>query len=311
MQQLPIWIDCDPGVDDAAALLLALRLPEVRLVGVSTVAGNATLSICTDNARKLLTLFGADTPVYSGASNPLLRPYESGESFHGLDGLGGASLPEGAFAAQKEAAWDGLYEAAKRLGRLTLVVIGPMTNVAVALGKHPDLPDYLERIVFMGGSATRGNCTPCAEFNIHADPEAAQIVMRCPVPKVMCGLEVTEQAYLTSGDLARIGAHGGAVCDFFRDASAMLYRKNVAVGQPGWCVHDACAVLYCARPALFSGRKAGVFVETQAELTRGKTVTDLYSDKKFEERNTLVLLEIDRGAFVAAMEEALFADGSL
>ena len=121
----------------------------------------------------------------------------------------------------------------------------------------------------------------------------------------MCGLEVTEQAYLTARELEHIGTHEGAICRFFRDATPDLLRKNVEAGQGGWCVHDACPVLYCARPELFSGKEAGVFVETQSELTFGKTVTDLYSDKKFDEKNTFVVLDIDRPAFVNLLTAAV------
>lgn len=299
MNQIPVWIDCDPGVDDAAAIFLSDWLEELEIIGISAVAGNAVLDLTTENALRICGLIGKPYPVYRGASDPLMRPYEAGESFHGADGLGGASLPEPKRKAESFPAWDALYEAAKQAeGKLELITLGPLTNIAIALSKHPDLPQYLHRIFMMGGSATRGNCTPSAEFNIHADPEAAQIVFRCPVPKVMCGLEVTEQAFLTAEEIQKIGSHDDKpVCRFIREATPDLLRKNVAAGQGGWCVHDACPVLYCAHPELFSGKEAGVFVETQSELTFGKTVTDLFSDKKFEEKNTLVVLDIDRPAF--------------
>lgn len=308
MNKCPVWIDCDPGVDDAAAIVLADHLEGMEIVGISTVAGNAVLELTTENALKICELIGKDYPVYPGAAHPLLHPYEAGESFHGADGLGGAKLPQTHRTAEKLPAWDALYEAAKRSEeKLELIVLGPQTNIAIALSKHPDLPQYLNRILMMGGSATRGNCTPSAEFNIHADPEAAQIVFRSPVPKVMAGLEVTEQAFLTADEIAWIGAQQGRACRFFREATPDLLRKNVEAGQGGWCVHDACAVLYCVRPELFSGKEAGVFVETQSELTLGKTVTDLFSDKKFEEKNTFVLLDIDRPAFRDTLTDAICA----
>lgn len=306
MKRIPVWIDCDPGVDDAAALVLADCLPELELLGISTVAGNAPLPLTTENALKICDLMGKDYPVYPGADKPLLRPYEYGESFHGADGLGGAFLPAPRRSAEKLPAWDAIYEAAKNcVGKLELITLGPLTNVAIALAKHPDLPDYLYRITLMGGSATRGNCTPAAEFNIHADPEAAQIVFRSPVPKAMCGLEVTEQAFLTREELDSLRAFDRPMCRFFYEATPDLWRKNTAVGQGGWCVHDACPVLYSARPEVFYDREAGVFVETQSDLTFGKTVTDLYSDKKFDEKNTFVVLEIDRPSFRDALLDAI------
>ena len=305
MNKLPVWIDCDPGVDDAAAIVLADWLEELNIVGISTVAGNAVLELTTKNALQICDLLKRDYPVFRGADHPLMRPYEAGESFHGADGLGGAELPKPSREAQSLPAWDAIYETAKQHGgRLELITLGPLTNIAIALCKYPDLPDYLHRIFLMGGSATHGNCTPCAEFNIYTDPEAAQIVFRSAVPKVMCGLEVTEQAYLTAQELKNIGSHESAVCRFFRDATPDLLRKNMEAGQGGWAVHDACPVLYCARPELFSGKEAGVFVETQSELTFGKTVTDLYSDKKFDEKNTFVVLDIDRSAFVNLLTAA-------
>lgn len=306
MNKIPVWIDCDPGVDDAAALLLADWLPELEIVGISTVAGNATLPITTENALKICDLMKKNYPVFAGADHPLMREYDAGESFHGADGLGGARLPEPSRRAQTLPAWDAIYEAARQSeGGLELITLGPLTNIAIALGKYPELPRYLRRIVLMGGSATRGNCTPAAEFNIYADPEAAQAVFRSPVYKVMCGLEVTEQAFLTAGELESITAHDSAVCRFLREATPTLLKKNMAAGQGGWCVHDACPVLWCVRPELFSGKEAGVFVETRSELTLGKTVTDLFSDKKFEEKNTFVVLEIDRTAFIEVMRRAL------
>lgn len=308
MSKLPVWIDCDPGVDDAAAIVLADHLDELEIVGISAVAGNAVLDLTTKNALQIVGMLGKNYPVYVGADHPLMRPYEAGECFHGEDGLGGASLPQTERKAESLPAWDALYETAKRYeGRLELITLGPLTNIAIALSKHPDLPDYLHRILMMGGSATRGNCTPSAEFNIFTDPEAAQIVFRCPVPKVMCGLEVTEQAFLTKAELEKIGEHQTTGGRFFYAATPELLHKNVEAGQGGWCVHDACPVLYCARPELFSGREAGVFVETQSELTFGKTVTDLFSDKKFDEKNTLVILDLDRPAFAQLLSNAICA----
>lgn len=306
MNRLPIWIDCDPGVDDAAALLLANAQTALQVVGVSTVAGNVDLARTTRNALRLRELMGVDYPVYRGAEKPLCRPYISGAEFHGADGLGGAVLPEPKLEAERLPAWDGLYAAAERYeGRLELITLGPLTNIAIALGKHPDLKDKLRRIVMMGGSATRGNRTPCAEFNIYADPEAAQAVFRSGVKIVMCGLEVTEQAQLLPEEIDTIGKKNTPAARFFHAAAQNILKKDMARGRPGWCVHDACPIAYLAHPELFSAKEAGVFVETQADLTLGKTVTDLYSDKKFGVQNALVVLEVDRPAFAALLTAAV------
>lgn len=304
--KLPVWIDCDPGIDDAGAILMAHSLDALEIVGISTVAGNAPLDVTTKNALKLGDLSGAAYPVYAGASKPLFKPYEDGAEFHGADGFGGAALPESARCAQKETAWDGLYAAAKQYpGELELVTMGPLTNVAIALEKYPALPTLLKRILIMGGSITRGNCTPCAEYNIYTDPEAAQVVFRSGVPVVMCGLEVTEQAYLLPGEWEEIGRMDSEKARFFHKAAAHILQKNLENGHEGFCIHDACPVFCLAHPECFAGEECGVFVETQSELTLGKTVCDLYSDKQFDVKNTLVLLNIDRPAFIQALFEAL------
>ena len=306
MAKLPIWIDCDPGVDDAAALLLAHWQEETEIVGISTVSGNAYVDQTTENALKLCDLMGASYPVYRGAEKPLLRPYHDGAEFHGKNGLGGAELPEPSRSAERLPAWDGLYEAAKRYeGSLELVTLGPLTNIAIALGKHPDLKEKLHRIVMMGGSATRGNRTPSAEYNIYADPEAAQAVFRSGIQIVMCGLEVTEQAQLTPEEIDAVGEKDTPVTRFFHTAVQDILKKDMERGRPGWCVHDACPIAYLAHPELFAAKEAGVFVETQAELTLGKTVTDLYSDKKFGIKNALVVLEVNRPAFAQLLTTAV------
>lgn len=306
MAKLPIWIDCDPGVDDAAALLLAHWQEETEIVGISTVSGNAYVDQTTENALKLCDLMGASYPVYRGAEKPLFREYHDGAEFHGKNGFGGAELPEPSREAEHLPAWDGLYEAAKRYeGSLELVTLGPLTNIAIALGKHPDLKEKLHRIVMMGGSATRGNRTPSAEYNIYADPEAAQAVFPSGVNIVMCGLEVTEQAQLTPEEIDAVGEKNTPVTRFFHTAVRDILKKDMERGRPGWCVHDACPIAYLAHPELFTAKEAGVFVETQAELTLGKTVTDLYSDKKFGIKNALVVLQVNRPAFAQLLTTAV------
>lgn len=308
MSKIPVWIDCDTGIDDSLALLVANRLDALEIVGLSTLSGNVHLEKATKNTRKICDLMGKHYPVYPGADRPILRPYRHGEEFHGPDGLGGAPLPEPSYAAQTVPMWDALYEAAKRYeGKLVLVTTGPMTNLAIALGKYPELAELLERHVFMGGAVVGGNCSPCAEYNIYADPEAAQIVCRSGIKMVMCPLDVTHQAYLTAEDLDALGEKDTPVTRFVRKSSAWPLPKNLAQGLPGLAEHDVCPLLYLAHPELFRGEEAGVFVETQAELTLGKTVTDLYSDKQFDRHNAFVLLKLDRPRFLQIIREALFS----
>ena len=306
MTRIPVWIDCDTGVDDAVALLVAHRLEALEIVGLSTVAGNVALEKTTRNTLAVCDLAGADYPVHPGAAKPWLQAYVDASAFHGADGLGGAVLPEPQRSAEEVPMWDALFAAAQRLGgALTLVATGPLTNVATALAKYPQLAALLARIVLMGGAAVGGNRTPCAEFNIFADPDAAQAVFRSGVPIVMCGLDVTHQAYLTPAELDALCEKSTAVARFVRDATADALRFNMAAGLGGLCLHDVCPLLYLAQPELFGGETAGVFVETRGALTRGKTVTDLYSDCQFDTKNALVLLTLDRARFVELVVRAL------
>lgn len=310
MKRIPIWIDCDPGTDDAAALLTAHRLPELEIVGVSAVAGNVCLEKTLRNALALREFMGADFPVYAGAAQPLMRPAQDASEYHGSEGLGPVTLPQPVKAAEPEPMWDALYAAACRYaGELEVVTLAPLTSLATAFAKYPDLPGKLRRVSMMGGAAVGGNCTASAEFNIYADPEAAQLIFRSGVKVVLCGLDVTLKAYLTEQELETIAAAGDPAGVFLRDVSRDILWLNVAAGSGGWCLHDAVPLWHLVAPELFTAREAGVFVETQSTLTLGKTVTDLYSDFKFPQKNALVLLDLDRAAFVRRVSALFGAEG--
>lgn len=307
MKRIPIWIDTDPGVDDAAAILVAHRSPALQIVGISTLAGNAPLGVTTHNALALCAFLGADYPVYRGAAQPWLRPYLCGADFHGADGMGGYRLPEPTYEAEKLPMWDAFRAAAEASEEpLTVVTLGPLTNLATAFAKYPDLPQKLDRVVMMGGAAVGGNRTPCAEYNIFADPDAALAVFRSGARLVMCGLDVTNDAWLTGDELEVIGRQG-RLGSLLCESSRSILQKNLETGHPGWCIHDTVPVWYLLHPEWFTAREAGVYVETRSELTRGKTVTDLFSDKKFPGKNATVVLSIDRERFADAMRE-VFAE---
>lgn len=306
MNRCPVWIDCDTGVDDAVALILASRMEALEIVGVSTVAGNVALEKTTANTLRVRGLLGAAWPVYRGAEKPWIRPRRSAELFHGEDGLGGAPLPAPTATAQPEAAWDAMYAAAKaHPGALEMVCVGPLTNLANAIVKYPELPSLLRRVLIMGGAAVGGNTTPAAEFNIYADPDAAQAVFCSGVKVWMFGLDVTLKAYLTAQDIDRVCTPGGPVRDFVRAACSHTLRVVTGLGLPGVSLHDACPLLYLVYPELFTGEEAGVYVETRSQLTLGKTVTDLYSDHQFEEKNAFVMYDICREAFVECVQALL------
>lgn len=308
MKKIPVWIDCDTGIDDALALLVANRLENLEIVGLSTVSGNVHLSKTTANTLKICRLMGADYPVHPGADRPILRPYQDAGEFHGADGLGGALLPEPEREAETLPMWDALYRAAKRYPQeLCVVTTGPMTNLAIALGKYPELVSLLRLHAFMGGATKGGNCTPCAEYNIYADPEAAELVCRSGLKLVMCPLDVTHQAYLTGEFLEELASHATPVTEFVYRSSQRGLARNTADGLGGIAEHDVCPLLYLAMPELFEGEEAGVYVETQGELTLGKTVTDLYSDKQFERHNAQVLLRLDHPKFETAIRTALLS----
>ena len=182
--------------------------------------------------------------------------------------------------------------------------MGPLTNLAIAFAKYPDLPALLKRILIMGGSSKEGNDTPAAEFNIYVDPHAAQSVFKCGAPLVMCGLDVTMQAMLMPEEIDAIG-RSGPIGRFFRESTRRALAFHQANGTPGMCLHDVCPVLYVTHPHLFQGQEAGVYVETQGTVTLGKTVTDLWSDFQFPKKNAFVVLDVDRDAFASLVSDLL------
>ena len=307
MNRFPVIIDCDPGVDDAVAILLAKQLPELDVRAITAVAGNVEVEKTYANAHKILHVAKWDVPVFMGAAKPLIGAQITAAGIHGVDGLGGVDVPGTVIPpAPQEAAWDAIYrEAVAAKGELVLIAVGPLTNLAIAFGKYRALPELIKRIVIMGGAATLGNTTPAAEFNIYDDPDAAQIVFKSGVPLVMCGLDVTMQAELRPADWDEMAGYGNRCGSLVRELFACAWSAVQTVGLTGVAQHDSCPVLYLAHPELFEGKMAGVFVETQAELTLGKTVTDLQSDKKFEQKNALVLLKLDREAFMRLLKDCI------
>lgn len=308
MSTTPVWIDCDPGVDDAVALLVANYLPELQIVGISTVAGNVGVEKTCPNAIGLCGFMGVRYPVYRGASKPLQRDQVTAEHVHGPSGMGEAKLPDPGFAPEETSVWDGLFEAAKKFaGELTLIATAPLTNVALAFSKHPELAGLLSKIVIMGGAVVGGNTTPEAEFNIFADPEAADAVFQSGVPVVMFGLDVTTKTSISFeriDELAETGNRGAAL---YRDAT-MSYRSFArSHGVNGCCQHDACPVIYVAHPEIFSGELADVRVDIQCGPTYGKTVCDFGSDTKPKSRCAKVILDLDRKTFMEYIEGAILS----
>lgn len=307
---LPIIIDCDPGHDDAIALILALASPKLNVLAVTTSAGNQTPDKTLRNALRILTLLGRhDIPVAGGAPKPLLRELIIADNVHGESGLDGPTLPEPGFAPQALTAVELMAKTLRASTEpVTLVPTGPLTNIALLLSAHPELKAKIARIVLMGGSAGPGNWTPAAEFNIYVDPEAAEMVFSAGVPITMCGLDVTHAAQVMDEDIERIRAITNPIArtvaellDFF-----MIYHRDPKWGFVGAPLHDPCTIAWLLRPELFTGIECHVSVETQGQYTVGMTVVDRYRLSPHEP-NTTVLLGVERQGFIDLLVEQLQA----
>jgi inosine-uridine nucleoside N-ribohydrolase len=295
-----VLIDCDPGHDDAIALLLALASPEVELVGVTTVYGNQTIEKTTANALRVLDLAGGiDVPVVRGAERPLVRERFVAGYVHGETGLDGPALPPPSRPPDAGHAVDFLAERARGA---TLVATGPLTNVALLLARHPDARPA--RIVLMGGAIAEGNVTPAAEFNVWADPEAARRVFESGLDVTMVGLDVTHRALVTAGHAERLRRSGrvGAVVAELLDFYGVFHRETY--GWDGSPVHDAVAVAHVARPELLETARRHVAVECGSELCRGRTVVDLWH-RTDNEPNAHVAVAIDAAAFLELLLDRL------
>lgn len=307
---LPIIIDCDPGHDDAIALILALASPKLNVLAVTTSAGNQTPDKTLRNALRILTLLGRhDIPVAGGAPKPLLRELIIADNVHGESGLDGPALPEPGFAPQALTAIELMAKTLRASTEpVTLVPTGPLTNIALLLSAHPELKAKIARIVLMGGSAGPGNWIPAAEFNIYVDPEAAEIVFSAGVPITMCGLDVTHAAQVMDEDIERIRAITNPIArtvaellDFF-----MIYHRDPKWGFVGAPLHDPCTIAWLLRPELFEGIECHVSVETQGQYTVGMTVVDRYRLSPHEP-NATVLLGVERQGFIDLLVEQLQA----
>jgi len=300
MTPAPILLDCDPGHDDAIALLLALASPELEVRGVTTVAGNQTLEKTTANALRVLEFVGQDDiEVAAGADRPLVRSPFVAAYVHGETGLDGPDLPPAQARPIDQHAVDFLAE---RVAGTTLVATGPLTNVALLLARHPDARP--ERIVLMGGSIAEGNVTPAAEFNIWADPEAAARVFASGIDLTMIGLDVTHRALMRDEHAERLRAAGrtgrmvAELHDFFSRFHAETY------GFDGAPIHDAVAVAYVFRPDLVETAHRHVAIDCQSELCRGRTVVDLWR-RTGNDPNAHVGVEIEGDAFLEQLVERL------
>jgi purine nucleosidase len=304
-----IILDCDPGQDDAVAILLALASPEeIEVLAVTAVAGNVPLGLTERNARQLVELAGraGDVPVHAGCARPMARALETAEYVHGETGLNGVALPEPSRPLAPSHAVDAIVDLVmgRPEGTVTLCPIGPLTNVALAMLKEPRLAPRLRGIVLMGGAMGLGNVTPAAEFNIYVDPHAAAVVFEAGVPLTMLGLDVTHQALVTPERLARFAAMGtevGRAChgmlDFFNRFDTERY------GAPGGPLHDPCVIAYLLRPDLFTGKACRVEIETEGRSV-GRTNVHWWP-REPQEPNATVIGGIDADGFFGLLFERL------
>lgn len=303
-----IILDCDPGHDDALAMMLAIANPEIDLLAVTTSAGNQTPEKTLNNAMRLLTLMHhQEIPVAGGNRTPLLKPLETAGNVHGKTGLDGADLPNPDFEVQPLTAIELIAKTLRESNTpVTLVVTGPMTNAALFLRVYPELKDKIERIVYMGGAMGLGNWTPSVEFNIYVDPEAAKIVMNAGIPLVMAPLNVTHKAQILKPEIDEIGKIDNPVAHAFNGLLNFfeIYHENPKWGFKGAPLHDPCTITWLIHPEWFKTEQMNVDVETEGELTRGETVCDYY-ELTGKSKNTEVLLDIDREAFIRFIEDSL------
>ncbi|WP_025886415.1 nucleoside hydrolase [Asaia prunellae] len=305
-----IIIDTDPGQDDAVAILLALASPkDLTVEAILTVGGNSGIANTTRNAAAILELAGrTDIPLHSGCDLPLARPPVRAEHVHGESGLDGADLPRPTKLADSPHAVEFLIETLRHEpeGSLTIVTLGPMTNLATALQKAPDIAPRIHRVVSMIGACFEGgNITPNAEFNAYVDPEAAAIVLGSGVPLVILPLDVTHQVLTTPSRLGRIRALGNAAG---RCVGGMLgFSERFDLEKYGWAgapLHDPCTIMWLLRPDLFQGRLVNVEVETQSALSSGQTVVDYWSVTG-RAANALYLRDVDSDGFYQVLTERL------
>ncbi len=312
----PVILDCDPGHDDALAILLAARHFDV--LGITTVAGNVDVDRTTLNARRIVDLAGLDVPIARGCAAPLVQPAVHAPEIHGESGLDGYEFPPPRAPVEARDAVTFLVDTLRARDGITLIATGPLTNLAMALRTAPELAGRIREISVMGGSATFGNVTPAAEFNAWFDPEAAAVVFQSGIPLWMCGLNVTRQAGIDPAGIARIEALGtrtsramAALLRFYFD------RQRDRVGVASASLHDPCAVAILLQPPVISWVPAHVAVELRGEHTRGMTVCDVRHVPHFNPAavdggpprgappNAHVAVGIDRGAFLRLIEDAL------
>lgn len=315
LNQIPVIIDCDPGIDDTMMLMLAFARPELDVRLVTTEAGNLTIDKTTYNALSFLTYINKHVEVARGLPQPLFRKQEVAEDIHGEGGLGNVKWADPAFEASKRPAIQAMYDTLMHATEpVTIVATGPLTNIAALLVAHPEVKPNIQQISWMGGSAVGGNMSTTAEFNAYVDPHAAELVMRADVPMIMSGLDVTHKAYITRDEMTHLRTLGTPFAEKVADMMQFytFTQKQTPFYAPGFeeqiRIHDVSAVACLVAPELYRGDDYFVEVELEGRLTQGATIVD-YTKQSGKEPNVHVLHSVDRAAFIKLFFEAVTTIG--
>ncbi|EPI57269.1 nucleoside hydrolase [Gardnerella vaginalis] len=300
-----IWIDCDPGHDDAMAILTAIANPEkLKILGISTVGGNQTIEKVTTNAKNILEFVHSDIPLAKGQDKPLVKPLNTAPEAHGDGGMDGSYFNGTDYPVVSENAVEYMYhKIMESKEKTTLVALAPLTNLALLLKVYPEVKEKIECISMMGGGISHGNCTELAEFNIYVDPEAAHIVFHSGISVIMAGLDVTENAAITLNEIKTL-KDKGKVSHLAYELLSFYNESGKQFGFIDSPIHDLCAVEYLIKPEIFSGKNYYVDIVTDNGISRGQTLADLRKVPKHKD-NVFVLKQVDRKKFVETLVEGL------
>ncbi|KAF1302712.1 nucleoside hydrolase [Candidatus Enterococcus willemsii] len=300
-----ILIDCDPGHDDALAIMVALAHSEaVNVLGITTIGGNQTLTKVTQNAKNILHFLDVTIPLAKGQEGPLVKALKTAPEAHGESGMDGPYFDGESYPVSDLTGVEFLYQMIQAsTEKVTLVALGPLTNIALLLKTHPDIVPAIEAISLMGGGISHGNQTALAEFNIYVDPEAAEIVFQSGIPIIMAGLDVTEKAEITVQEINAL-QNGGKVSNLAYELLSFYNQSGRQFGFIDSPIHDLCAIAYLLRPDIFNGVQADIHVITDNSPARGLTYGDFRRIAE-EPKQTFVLQEVNREKFVELLVDSL------
>lgn len=300
MSKIPVIIDTDPGIDDFLAIMLAKSSAKLDIRAITAVCGNQTLEKTSKNALDIANLLDIDVAVAKGAQTPLDRELYTAGDVHGENGIGNIYLEASSKEFDNRYAWDLIYdEAKKENGNLEIIAIGPLTNIAIAVLKYPELVNMVKRLTIMGGSAGSGNRTEHAEFNIWADPLAADIVFKSGFNMVMVGLDVTRKTLLSEENIEEIKAIKSEHIDIIGSLLDEMFKRYKKLGNPGVVIHDALAVAYVIDESCLELKNCQVSIESRDEIRIGKTIVDLEG----KDKNVAVAFEVDFNLFKDLFEK--------